>query len=481
MFFQIAWRTVIGVLLIVAGTVAAALPAQQVNASSHTVYIIRIDGEIELGIAAYLKRVLREADENGAAAVVLEINTPGGRLDAALEMRDAILDSPVEPIAFINREAFSAGALIALATSRVYMTSGAVYGAATPVDGTGEAGDEKIISAVRSVFRSTAELRERDPLVAEAMVDPDVAVPGLVETGKLLTLSTTQALEWGFADAQVANRDDMLEQAGLGDALIVDTQIEWAERLVRFLTNPIIASLLISLGSLMILLDLFTAGFGVLGITGIFMIATFFWGHFLAGLAGWEGVLLVVLGLALLGVEAFIIPGFGVAGVLGIGAILGGMFISLIGGEIVTDADIQRAGFTVAGAFVVILLGGAVILTMLPQASRFRSLVLQSQVGVPEAALPDKARRRRRRWWRAEEPVIGGATAMPAVEPAVAGPPSSLVGVRGVALSDLRPGGFARINGMRVDVVTQGDFIPIGSEVEVIADESYRRVVRLVE
>jgi membrane-bound serine protease (ClpP class) len=444
------------------------------------VYVIRIDGEIELGIAAYLKRVLREADENDVAAVILEINTPGGRLDAALEMRDAILDSPVEPIAFINREAFSAGALIALATSRVYMTSGAVYGAATPVDGTGAAGEEKIISAVRSVFRSTAELRERDPIVAEAMVDPDVAVPGLVETGKLLTLSTAQALEWGFADAQVVNRADMLEQAGLADAVVIDTQIRWSERLVRFLTNPIIASLLISLGSLMILLDLFSAGFGPLGITGIGMIATFFWGHFLAGLAGWEGVLLVVLGIALLGVEAFIFPGFGVAGVLGIAAILGGMFISMIGGDIVTDQDIQRAGLTVAGAFVVILAGGAVILTLLPQASRFRSLVLQSQVGVPDTALTDKAHKRRRRWWRTDQPDIGPPVPMQDVDPRTA-QATTLVGARGVALGDLRPGGFARINGMRVDVVTQGDYIMAGAEVEVIADEGYRRVVQQVE
>jgi membrane-bound serine protease (ClpP class) len=475
-----AWRWLIGVMLILAGASILALPQEQASASSHTVYVIRIDGEIELGIAAYLKRVLREADENGAVAVILEINTPGGRLDAALEMRDAILDSSVEPIAFINREAFSAGALIALATNRVYMTSGAVYGAATPVTGAGEVGDEKIVSAVRSVFRSTAELRDRDPLVAEAMVDSDVAVPGLVESGKLLTLSTAQALEWGYADAQVANRADMLEQAGLGDAVVIDTQIQWSERLVRFLTNPIIASLLISLGSLMILLDLFTAGFGPLGITGIGMIATFFWGHFLAGLAGWEGVLLVVLGIALLGVEAFIIPGFGVAGILGIASILGGMFISLIGGEIVTDEDIQRAGFTVAGAFVVILAGGAVILTLLPQASRFRSLVLQSQVGVPDTTLTEKARRRRRRWWRADQPDVGPPAQEPAL-PVDGIERPSLVGARGTALFDLRPGGFARINGQRVDVVTQGDVIPAGAEVEIIADEGYRRVVRQVE
>jgi membrane-bound serine protease (ClpP class) len=482
--FLCALRSAFAMLLIVSGMVMLLLPPAPARAAENTVYIIRIDGEIELGIAAYLKRVLREAEEDGVAAVVLEINTPGGRLDAALDMRDAILDADVPTIGFINREAFSAGALIALATERVYMMNGAVYGAATPVTGTGEMAEEKTVSAVRSVFRATAELRDRDPLVGEAMVDASVVVPGLIEQGRLLTLTTTTAREWGYSDGTVVSRDDMLEQAGLSGASVVDTGIQFAERLVRFLTNPVIASLLISLGSLMILLDLFSAGFGVLGFTGIGMLATFFWGHFLAGLAGWEGVALVILGLGLLAVEAFVIPGFGVAGVLGIAALMGGMFMSLLGGEIVTDEALLRAGYTVGLAFVIILAGGVLILTFLPQATRFRGLVLHSQVGIPDTVLSDTAIKRRRRFWRADRPEDHiGPTAMTAQAPVNAESPArpSLVGARGVALSDLRPGGFARIGNERVDVVTRGDFIPEGSTVEVVADEGYRRVVRRIQ
>lgn len=419
--------------------------------------------------------MLADAGDNDAAAVILEINTPGGRLDATLEMRNAILGSEVETIAFINREAFSAGALIAISANEIYMTPGAVLGAATPVVGSGEAADEKVISAVRSTFASTAELRGRDPRVAEAMVDPDVAIDGLTGRGQLLTLTTTQAVEWGYTEGVVADRAELLAATGYGDARVIETEIRPAERLVRFLTSSLVASLLFSVGSLLILIDLFTAGFGVAGLVGIGMLAAFFWGHFLAGLAGWEGVALVVLGLALLAAEAFVVPGFGVAGILGIGALLGGMFLSMISDELVTDQALRRAGLTVAATFLLIVVGGGVAFWMLPKATRFRGLVLQTQVGIPDVA-PE--RRARRRWFASERPeerlTTRRAPSAEASEP-------SLNGAHGVALSDLRPGGFARIGDSRVDVVTEGDFIPAGAAIEVISDEGYRRVVRRLE
>ena len=440
-----------------------------------TVYVIQIDNEIELGLAAYLKRVLEEAADNDASVVIMEINTPGGRLDATLEMRDAIIGSEVETIAFINREAFSAGALIALSANEIYMTPGAVFGAATPVVGSGEAADEKTISAVRSTFASTAELRGRDPRVAEAMVDPAVAIEGLTESGQLLTLTTTQAVEWGYTEGVVEDRAELLAATGFAGAQVIETEIRLAERLVRFLTSSLVASLLFSLGSLLILIDLFTAGFGAVGLVGIGMLAAFFWGHFLAGLAGWEGVALVALGLLLLAAEAFVVPGFGVAGILGIGALLGGMFLSMISDELVTDQALRRAGLTVAATFLLILAGGVIVLWMLPKATRFRGLVLQTQVGIPDVA-PE--RRARRRWFAAERPEERlSAKNQPPTEPTEV----SLTGARGVALSDLRPGGFARIGEARVDVVTEGDFIPAGAEVEVVSDEGYRRVVRQPE
>ncbi|HZG67265.1 MAG TPA: ATP-dependent Clp protease proteolytic subunit [Herpetosiphonaceae bacterium] len=154
------WRLCISLLLLLGGVQLAYETADA--QSTNVVYLVRITDEIDLGLAPFLARVLDQANDAAARAVILEIDTPGGRLDAALQIRTTILDSRVRTIAYVNREALSAGALIAIAADEIYMAPGAVIGAATPVDGTGEPADTKTISAVRSIFRATAELRERD-------------------------------------------------------------------------------------------------------------------------------------------------------------------------------------------------------------------------------------------------------------------------------------------------------------------------------
>ncbi len=183
---------------------AALLPVSGGNApvvaetadAAAPVYVVSITGTIDLGLAPYLERVVGEAVDAGAPAVILEIDTPGGRLDAVLQMQDTLLDADVRTIAFVNRTAFSAGALIAIAAEEIYMVPGAVMGAATPVDAAGETASEKVVSAVRKTFKTTAEVRGREPLVAEAMVDPDVAIDGLVAWSELLTLTTNEATTW---------------------------------------------------------------------------------------------------------------------------------------------------------------------------------------------------------------------------------------------------------------------------------------------
>lgn len=452
--------------------VLALLGLVEARQAGPRVHVVQVEGVIDLGLAPYLARVLEQAEREGARAVVLEINTPGGRLDAALQMRDALLGAQVPTVAFVNREAFSAGALIAIAANELYMAPGAVLGAATPVDSAGASADEKTISAVRATFRTTAELRGRDPQIAEAMVDPGIAIPGVVEAGQLLTLTTAEAERLGFVEGIVEGRQALLAAAGLEGAAVDETRPSLAEQLVRLLTNPAVASLLVAIGLLLILADVYSGGFGAVGGIGIALIALFFWGHALAGLAGWEGVALVVLGLLLIGLEAFVIPGFGVAGLAGIAALLGGLFISLIGDRIVTTEDLTRAAFTVVLTLALVILGAALLLRTLPRAARLQGLILQSQVGRAEAP----ARRRARRPWgwlegQRLEAEMAETGPLPADR-------RSLVGATGVALSPLRPGGVAQIGSMRVDVVTRGDYIAAGEPVEVIADEGYRRVVR---
>ncbi|MDF3016663.1 MAG: hypothetical protein K0R44_1888 [Thermomicrobiales bacterium] len=181
------------IILTVASLASHATSAQTEpgGSGSGAVYVVPITGTIDLGLAPYLSRVLEQAAAEGAAAVLLQIDTPGGRLDAVLQMRDTLLGSDVRTIAFIDRTAFSAGALIAIASEQIYMTPGAVIGAATPVDGaTGGTATEKIVSAVRTTFKATAEARGRDPLVAEAMVDPDVAAWRSASCGSSRTRSS---------------------------------------------------------------------------------------------------------------------------------------------------------------------------------------------------------------------------------------------------------------------------------------------------
>jgi membrane-bound serine protease (ClpP class) len=466
-----------GLLFIALGVLTMALPgglqildsnSASAQTGNATVRVVEIQGTIDLGLAPFLERAISEAESDGIDALILDINTPGGRLDATFQMRDALIGADVLTVAYINRDAFSAGALIALAAERVYMAPGATMGSATPVTGTGEAADEKNVSAVRSSFRSTAETRGRDPNVAQGMVDPSIEIEGLVTDEQLVALTSAEALEWGMSDGTVENLDALLEELGLEGASVEVVSQNWAERVVRILTEPIIASLLFSIGSLLIIFDIFSGDLSPLSGIGVGSLALFFWGHFLVGLAGWEGILLVLLGLTLIAVEIFIIPGFGIFGILGLAALMGGLFFSLTG-DIVLESDLRRALFAVAGAIVVLLVGIVMMFIFLPAMGRFRGLVLQTRLGEDEPPPPE------RRGWFGR----GDETAAEPMPPREERP--SIVGQRGRALSDLRPGGFARINGQRVDVVSQGDYIRMGDLVEVVADDRYRRVVVLVE
>lgn len=480
---------VLAVPLVVLGRPAPG--AAQANQAG-PVYFVDVSGTIDLGLAPYLDRVLAEAEQDGASAVVVEIDTPGGRLDAVLQMRDALLDSPLTTVALVESTAFSAGALVAIACAEIYMTPGSVMGAATPVvGGTGEVADEKTISAVRSTFEATAEERGRDPQVAGAMVDPDVEVEGLSERGSLLTLTTSQATDTGYADGVVADRAALLADLGLKDREQIETSPSLIERLVRVLTSPVVATLLLTVGILALVSDLVTGGgLGLGAAVGLGLLALFFWGHMLAGLAGWEDVALVALGLALIAVEVFVVPGFGVPGILGLVALLGGAFLAMINRDFdfVTNAAIVRAAATVTITFVAIIVGLFVVLTLVsrrkPGDGRRSGLVLHAVLGGGEPVI-ERAQGGWLRWFGAtarlptERPAADdhGSHADAALDQPGDGEPS-LLGATGTALSDLRPSGVADINGERIDVVTMGDYLRSGEPIEVIRDDRYRRVVR---
>lgn len=454
------------------------------------VIVATISGTIDLGLAPYLQRVLDDAESDGARAVLLIIDTPGGRLDAVLQMRDALLGSNVPTIAFVDRSAFSAGALVAIASEQIYMAPGSSMGAATPIDGvTGETADEKTVSAVRATFASTAEARGRDPLIAEAMVDPAVVIDGLDTADQLLTLTSSQALSVGYADGIYENRTELLDALGLGDAPIREVSTTFVEELVRILTSPVVASLLLLGGMLLIIGSFFSEGIGILTLVGLALLGLFFYGHMLAGLAGWEGVLLVVLGLALIAVELLIVPGFGIPGITGLIALAAGIFLSLSDRDIRTPEQTRQAMIVVAVVMGGLLIGTIALFTLLPRSRALRGLILSANVagGVVEPVLTaENADRGWLKWFgggsmtslrREDEapPIQPGADPM---RPTLVSRPMLEPGTRGDALSDLRPAGVGSFAGERLDVVTEGEYITRGEPIEVMRDDQYRIVVR---
>jgi membrane-bound serine protease (ClpP class) len=481
----------LALLLIAAGlllTVTGTGSAQPDNGDQDgPVYVLAISGAIDLGLAPYLQRVLEEAEEAGATAVVLDIDTPGGRLDAVLQMRDSLLDTSVRTVSFVDRSAFSAGALIALASDEIWFAPGSSMGAATPVDGgTGAPADAKVISAVRSTFRATAQERDRDPLVGEAMVDPAVAIDGLVDEGSLLTLTPDEAREFGYSDGDAADLDDLLGQLGLSDRARVDADPGLAERLVRFLTNPIIGSLLLVAGVLLVVGELFAGAFGIASLVGFGFLGTFFYGHLLAGLAGWEDAVLVGIGVVLILVEIFVIPGFGVPGVLGLSGVLGGGFLAMTNRDFdfVSTGQIVSTASTIAITFVVLTIGLIALLTVLSR----RGVSRRSTPRLAQASVPEGGTGQRRGWlrWFGDGDVLASEDDEDDTDGSTEGeqpvPPDARraahLGAIGTALSDLRPAGVADFEGHRVDVVTEGDYLVAGDRVEVIHAERYRRVVR---
>ena len=440
------WISLLGLLAVLASSPLV------FTAQTPVVYVAPIEGMIDLGLAPFVQRVLNEATQAGAAAVILEINTFGGRVDAAVLIRDALLNARVPTVAFINKRAISAGALISLAAEKIVMANGGTIGAATPVQ-MGQPGapaqpvEEKTVSYVRKEFRATAEARKRPPLIAEAMVDADVEIPGLIQKGKLLTLTMEEALQHKVADFRAETLESVLNQLGLAGAQARRVSPNWAEGLVRFLTDPIVSSLLMTIGMLGIFLEIRTPGFGLPGALGIASLALFFWGHWLVQLAGWEEMLLVASGFALLVLEIFVIPGFGLVGVLGIGALLGGLSLSLIGG----GATWQFIGVAMGRVLISVFLAlGAslLLLRFLPRLPFGRQLILETGLaaGAGYASAPESD--------------------------------NTWLGKNGSAFSPLRPAGIAVIDGERVDVVSDGEFIDPGNTVVVTRVDGNRIVVR---
>lgn len=340
-------------------------------AETTEVHVIVVSGTIDFGIAAFLERQIDQAQSSGASAFIVVMDTPGGRVDAAISMRDALLATDTPTITLVDTTALSAGALIALATDTIYMTPGAVIGAATPIDGvTGETSDAKTISAVRGLFESTAEATGRDATYAAAMVDPDIEILSVIEQGDLLTLTASSAVESGLAAAEIEGLDEVLSGLGIDVGPVEIATPGILETISRFVTSPTVAALLLLTAIGLLIAEATTGSGGLFALGGVGLFALFFWGHLLAKLAGWEDAVLLAIGIALIAVEVFVIPGFGIAGIAGTVALVAGMVMSLLG----RNLDYAPTGTLRAAVLtVVIALVGAAIAVALSIKFVFRS------------------------------------------------------------------------------------------------------------
>ena len=422
-----------------------------------TVVIVEVHDIIDMGLSAFIERTI--SDNQDAAALILDINTPGGRVDAATLIRDAIINAPksMRTVAFIHPRAISAGAFISFACDLIFIADGGSMGAATPISigSGGEASpvDEKMVSYFRTEMATTARAKGRRGDIAEAMVDNAVEIKGLTQAGKLLTLDTAGALKWKIADAKANSLDDVLDILALGGAKRVTSTLNWAEELARIFTHPILSGILMSLGVLGILIELYHPGFGLPGIVGITCLVIFFAGHLVVNLAGWEEVILFVLGVGLLAVEIFVTPGFGVMGVAGILAILVSLVLSL--SAMPLDVSFRTGVLTSSLLRVVLYLGVSIILF-------FVALAFLPKIKFRTPFILDAA--------------INATAAGGREGEAVAQVLSS--GKTGIAESFLRPAGIARFGDRRIDVVSEGDFIEKGAEITIVRTAGNRVVVK---
>nr|WP_257125459.1 nodulation protein NfeD [Bhargavaea cecembensis] len=409
------------------------------GAKGEKVYHVPLENEVERGLYAFLDRSFTEAEKAGAETVILEINTPGGFVDAAGRIARLMDSTDLRVIAYINRDALSAGAFLALHAEEIYMDPAGRIGAAQVIDQAGNAADSKANSAWLTSMKSAAESSGRNPAIALAMADASQDLPQYrAGKGELLTLSAKEALEVKYSEGTVSSFDELLKKTGLEGAEVIKMNETFSEKLARFITNPIVVPILLSVAGLGLIVELYSPGFGVPGTMGVSALLLFFYGHLVAGLAGYEAILLFLLGAGLLIAELFVSGG--ILGVAGAAAVVGGI--------IMAGGDPLVMGVSVAIALVIMILGMVILMKFFGKRLHLLSkLVLMDSTDTESGYVSNENR-------------------------------LELIGKTGRALTALRPSGAVQIGNEMIDVVSEGRFIEKGKEVKVIKVEGSRVVVR---
>ncbi len=439
-------------------------------AENHIVFVIPIDGVINPSLTYVVRRGVEQAAANEqVAAIIFNMNTDGGRLDVTEQIIRLIQDIEVPTYTYVNAKAFSAGAIIALATDSIYMAPGSVIGDAMPImvsplggaQETPEALEEKMVSAVAALVRSAAQTKGHNAEVAEAMVrrEMELVIDGEIisPAGQLLTLTNLEA-ERRIGEEEVpllslgtvGDLDALIAEAGLKDVEIVELTILASERFARVIES--LSFLFLAGGLLGLYIEIRTPGFGFPGMIGILLLTVWFWGHHIAGLTGVFELTLFLTGFVLLLVEVFVTPGFGAFGLTGILLMAGAIVLSMIdympGGPILPrELDWMYPLRMLTLTIVIVGIGVYLVTVFLPGIPVFRRLILEQAT--------DKAS-----GFQASDDT------------------SELLGQQGVTLNALRPAGSAIVQNRRLDVVTQGEYIEADAAIEIVETHGNRIVVK---
>lgn len=406
------------------------------------IYIIPIEDEVERGLEAFLTRSTEEAIENNADYIIFEIDTPGGRVDSAGKIGKLIQDLDIPTSAYIVNEALSAGSYIALNSDDIYMNPNATMGASGVITSDGKAADKKAQSAWIAAMKSAAEANDRDPKYAVAMADESVDLPDLgAPEGEFLTLTPNNAVKVGYAEGVVSNRSELLAELDLENAQVEETEVSAAESIARFVTSPVVIPILLSIASLGLIVEIYTPGFGVAGSMGIIALILFFYGHFIAGLAGMEVITLLIVGIILIVLEFFVTGG--ILGALGAAAVILSLFMA--------GYDVTQMALSISIACIVAILAAIILFKWIgPNRGILKKIILKDRTTTELGYTSNDER-------------------------------EELIGQTGITVSMLRPAGIMETETERLDVVSEGSFIEAGVPVIISKVEGMRVVVKKIE
>lgn len=423
------------------------------------VYNFKIDDVIGPPMWRRTKNAINEATAQKADLIFIEMNTYGGAVDAADSIRTKILNSPIPVFVLIENNAASAGALISLACDSIYMMPGSTIGAATVVDQSGAVVPDKYQSYMRKKMRATAEQKGRNPDIAEAMVDPDKYIKGISDSGKVVTLTTMEAIEYGFCDAQVKTMEEALARANIKSYTIHKHKETRIDKIIGWLINPAISGILVLIIIGGLYFELQTPGLGFPIVASLIATVVYFAPLYLEGLAeNWE-ILMFIVGVLLLAAEVFVIPGFGIAGISGLVLIVFGLALALVGNvgfdfEFVPPKAIARSfGLVIITAFGA-LIGSIVLSLKLLNTHLFGQFVLNTALKKEDKSLNESEN--------------------------IAFNIKNLIGEVGTASTTMLPSGRVIIKDEMYEATAVSGFVEKGAKIQVVKTSGNTLVIKAI-